>query len=428
MPDNRLPIPAAILLCRDGRSASALGLHHVHPDTKADAAREVGGSEARSVKMMNAAIETIQNILSWVGRMFHKQEMTIREPEYFPSVINQSQIDVVEKESSTIDDKPYSAEFDSDFNFKKDILDSLGDYFPLMKAWKAHDPVSYDLYSKIGINFTPLNTAWFTLDQLNPWWRAGNRPSFGGIMLSLSSKTKRDSDNLYPRFAYFIKIDRRWDVQPADDMYACNMFYTDEKTKMLCVRFYVSISDGNIRLLKQLKTRYQNGIPCRGWDYPYWFSLIASDPKHHHFGKGVDEIANFYFSFIANASVEARGSVQVLAEKRNIHAVFSVNPKSTKDFFNDREAVVNSNGKTKRIFHSVKPHERSNGAIVKMHFRGLRDFVWNGYNIHISVPGKHHPNLNDLEAAQFSISTKNKKGNHLSQSKMGNELLQIMKQ
>ena len=34
-----------------------------------------------------------------------------------------------------------------------------------------------------------------------------------------------------------------------------------------------------------------------------------------------------------------------------------------------------------------------------MHFRGQREFVWNGYRVRISVPGWHHANMAEIAAA-----------------------------
>jgi hypothetical protein len=62
--------------------------------------------------------------------------------------------------------------------------------------------------------------------------------------------------------------------------------------------------------------------------------------------------------------------------------------------------VVNENGRRKRIFHIVRTHKRtlSDGSerFVKSHFRGMRKFKWNGYDVVVSVPGKHHGELIDF--------------------------------
>ena len=42
-------------------------------------------------------------------------------------------------------------------------------------------------------------------------------------------------------------------------------------------------------------------------------------------------------------------------------------------------------------------HVRKDGTAVKMHFRGLRDFTWAGYRVHISIPGLDHLDINDMD-------------------------------
>jgi hypothetical protein len=82
--------------------------------------------------------------------------------------------------------------------------------------------------------------------------------------------------------------------------------------------------------------------------------------------------------------------VRIEARKDGLTGVFGVAIKRTAYFFKDRSAVVDQSGGKKRIFHIVRPHVRANGQAVKLHFRGLRKFNWNGYDIAISVPGRDH--------------------------------------
>lgn len=95
----------------------------------------------------------------------------------------------------------------------------------------------------------------------------------------------------------------------------------------------------------------------------------------------------------------AMGSmIRIEAAKGDVSAVFGVEVKRTAYFFKDRDDVLDpGTGKKKRIFHIVRPHQRADGSTVKMHFRGLRQFVWNGYRINITVPGKHHEFLPEFD-------------------------------
>jgi hypothetical protein len=82
--------------------------------------------------------------------------------------------------------------------------------------------------------------------------------------------------------------------------------------------------------------------------------------------------------------------VRITATKGRLTAAFGVDVKRMSYFFKDRDVVLNSKGSTARIFHIVRPHVRSNGKAVPMHFRGLREFEWAGHKIAITVPGRDH--------------------------------------
>jgi len=85
--------------------------------------------------------------------------------------------------------------------------------------------------------------------------------------------------------------------------------------------------------------------------------------------------------------------IQIRASRRDTTAVFSVAQKSVPEFFSDRDLVVDCGGRRARIFHLVRPHKRitkKGDLFVRMHFRGMRSFKWNSWEILITVPGLHH--------------------------------------
>lgn len=108
----------------------------------------------------------------------------------------------------------------------------------------------------------------------------------------------------------------------------------------------------------------------------------------------------------------AMGSmIRIEATRDQISAVFGVDVKRTAYFFKDREAVVDPvTGKKKRIFHIVRPHERVSGAAVPLHFRGLRQFTWNGCQIYITVPGRDHQFLTEFDLGAVSEDDPDLKG------------------
>jgi hypothetical protein len=93
--------------------------------------------------------------------------------------------------------------------------------------------------------------------------------------------------------------------------------------------------------------------------------------------------------------------IRVSAKKDNVIATLNVDIISTPGFFKDRTPVI-IDGIKKKIFHIVRPHKRVTGnwtTNVHMHFRGLREFEWNGYQIHITVPGRDHILLPEMSAS-----------------------------
>lgn len=81
---------------------------------------------------------------------------------------------------------------------------------------------------------------------------------------------------------------------------------------------------------------------------------------------------------------ESQWSVGVRKDGRRV--TFSIRPEQTAAYFADRNHVVNEGGKNKKIIHFVRAHQRANGAVVKSHVRGLREFQWRGYRCAVTAP------------------------------------------
>lgn len=114
--------------------------------------------------------------------------------------------------------------------------------------------------------------------------------------------------------------------------------------------------------------------------------------------------------FVEAAEMYAAASmgsmIRVAVTKNNLVATFGVEIKRTPYFFKDRDVVLNEHGTKKRIFHIVRPHTRVDGRHVPMHFRGLRDFTWAGYRVSITVPGRDHLQLPELDIGSVDFSGK----------------------
>jgi hypothetical protein len=109
--------------------------------------------------------------------------------------------------------------------------------------------------------------------------------------------------------------------------------------------------------------------------------------------------------------------VRVEASKGAEIAVFGVDITRTPYFFKDRDKVEG-----RRIFHIVRTHQRvrADGTVrpIKTHFRGLRYFRWNGYDIKITVPGWHHKDITSF-AAGLLDDEKYIEGKHMTMEQMG---------
>lgn len=81
---------------------------------------------------------------------------------------------------------------------------------------------------------------------------------------------------------------------------------------------------------------------------------------------------------------------QVSTRKNKSRITFCISGGEQKFFFKDRDkTAIASDGKRKRIVHFVREHRRSNGQMVKEHLRGIRRFIWHGYEISIIIPQFH---------------------------------------
>lgn len=141
------------------------------------------------------------------------------------------------------------------------------------------------------------------------------------------------------------------------------------------------------------------------WDYPRSIKMLYEDRKLPE-DETIEEYAANMFWLAATPYEDVLSGVRVQAAKGGVVAAFSIDLLRTPYFFKDREWVANEKGSRKRIFHIVRTHERKakDGVrYVKSHFRGSRNFKWNGYDITITMPGKHHPDLLqwDVAATQF---------------------------
>jgi hypothetical protein len=316
-----------------------------------------------------------------------------------------------------------------EFYFREAILDKLDYYFSCLKRVRKHDPESYDLYSRVGAMLMPQrfmdeSSLRIVTTVASAWFRHA-LPSFGAVFygdvaqrLERERQAKGGDDAVWPRMFYFRKYKRGrgpWEIEPVltGDIYVLTVYWDKPEDKEWKAgwptEFAVVVEpDGAIRLLRQLcvehiKIRHKHGVD-RGkvthLERQVWHrgSRFLRGWAAEHKEKAA-EMAQLLFSQATVLFEMAHGSmIQVSATKNDLTAAFSVNIKRTPYFFKDRELEVNENGNRKRIFHIVRPHIRMDGTAVKMHFRGAREFYWNGHHVFVTVPGLHHADVTDLSA------------------------------
>ena len=296
------------------------------------------------------------------------------------------------------------------FVYFDDVLEKIEDYFKYIGYLKKDDPESYDLHSRVGGQIIGKNAL------LDPWelptgWLV-QRPAFGMVTFAHSD----DDDSISVKLAYFKKLKRFANLQPVPgDIYEVVLYYVDKKNPKLRypVAFFVSVApDGQITLVKERrsenvkikhKQKSRSGfsmIVRQTWGVPQQLISLFAAVDRSKFANDVNQYASRLFSLIAGVCYTATDGVRVSVFKGSSCCVFNVAMERTAYFFKDRNKTVSAGGKTKRIFHVTRAHMRvlSDGRTIpiRMHFRGEREFIWNGYRTLITVNGKHHADINNF--------------------------------
>lgn len=323
------------------------------------------------------------------------------------------------------------AELYGEFNFRDSILDQLDLYWVYLRRMQKHDRDAYGLYRQLGATLIPYIASGSMSDKPHeiekvkdleaykqgirlPDWFRQHWPTFGCVAHGTNPRDEasgsvRDENGYYmmsPKFTYYQRIKKQpWDVQPVHGgkNYILTMWWDSArpmgKHSMKWGRpteFPVNIADdGSVRILKT--RRRTNGSYRKAWDwripheYQRWSELYGVDPQLHLGHIFCDTVHHVEFAGYSMLRVE------VYHPKEDLVAVFGLNPRRTPYFFQDRDIVLTENGVKRPIFHMVRPYTRKDGTKVPTQFRGLRDFVWAGYRVKITVPGRDHFLLGEID-------------------------------
>ena len=273
-----------------------------------------------------------------------------------------------------------------------------------MRRLRQHDADAYGLLARLGIA-VPGQFYFNGESELNrrELIDAATRVSFGGCLIAKDRNIEAQG-----AFVYFQKVKRPSGVQSfAGDVYRLSVL-VDNRSKerrwnadlVAILACHVGISpQGDMHLLREhvleakaIRPHKRGGHRgafvrrSRHWVYPRWVAELAPSGK---------EPQLWATSMLAMALLTYRSAVSkivIRVRKGDCVAAFGIELPRAKRFFSDRDAVLASDGRKKRIFHSVVEHDRELASLkttrVRQHFRGLRDFVWNSYSVHIVLPAR----------------------------------------
>ena len=334
------------------------------------------------------------------------------------------------RRASTSSARGREAEASGKWYFRRDILEYLDDYFYCVGRLRKLDRNGYALLSRVGASIVVRRShiQSESLSSLTAKGRTYGAVAFLGV--------DEGAPKYFPaKFCYFQKVDRPIHVEPGKgDVYSVIAFHTRHNDpKKLCggTQFHVSVVGDVVKLLREVVVTTQTINSKRGpkgkagrrsrvylshrkMAYPenlkWWYSDYEDDYKKYKLGKlddtqgaqgwvegplmSIEEWSALTFSVLVNAHFQASIDIRVRVQKRGLVAVFTVDMLRTPHFFQDRELVLTPGGRRKPIFHIVRTHPRrlAGGRLVpvKTHFRGVRTFTWNDYEVNITMPGFHH--------------------------------------
>jgi hypothetical protein len=292
--------------------------------------------------------------------------------------------------------------------FKRDILDKLDLYFIHIKELKKEDKRIYKLFSKIGAcisNDLSIAKAGNSVKEIT----AFDKTSFGAVALT---QDRNQSEIVYAQLIYFYRFEKipSYVEKTSGTVYEVGVLHCiKEENLSKLSKFWVSVEGTKVRKLKARLPHVQilpggAAITHTRWQYPQ--DLRELDKAWNFNEETINISPEQIFSWAVETYQNNLMDIRIRVSKNNLVGAFSVDMLRLPYFFKDRDHVI-VNNKKKRIFHIVRTHRRvlSEGreTNVKCHFRGLRKFSWNGYNINITVPGLHHNDPLDMPFGAIDI-------------------------
>lgn len=318
-----------------------------------------------------------------------------------------------------------------EFTFKGAVLDGLDRHFYYLRRMRKADPEAYELYRRVGCHCVP----WVVFPSnehgdfyVSEVW-GEYRPAFGAVSFAnLEGESAEVRHSIVPHFCYYQKYERNgsppWVQKFTGDIYSVTAYFDEGehgKKARFAIELFVGVSpDGKIQLLRTKEVTF---VAARGGqrpDIPQTSWRVPDLAREWSQGKGKtpqEFVGHLFASLTRTYERASMGMTRIVAKKGGLAAVFSIPVSRTAYFFKDRDRLPD--GRKGRIFHSVRAHQRIGSRGVRLHFRGLREFDWNGYHIHISVPGWHHDNVLRFNAGSHSIPEEDKSDEFVGMGELG---------
>ena len=386
----------------------------------------------------------LRSIVSWVWSAISSRfRKTLEPPVEPPAEVVEAIVEPAAAVPALPAPKPYPRRpRRQTAQFRRDVLDKLEEYQTYIRRLKRGDPRGYAMYRRVGAFILPDSDRFGAASNALEPGLVKRLPSFAAVAIGIGPQpkkdlTKKDPDDLKVaiRFAYFMKLERPdRDIERVNDgtTYRCCLYFDDEKLlpdmkNGAFGEFAINVApNGEMRALRILRNTRQmvryRGTSCpRGlggnkrkgnlrpgksqkftgsevvshttWEVP---DLRDERPDTLRYFKTASDFLCWSFCMCMNLwAVGATYSmVRVTATKNGLVMPFVVPELDIPAFFKDREKTG------RRIFHVVgaqKPRKNSKtGEGIRLHFRGEKDFKWNGYQINITVPGKFALDLADV--------------------------------
>lgn len=319
------------------------------------------------------------------------------------------------------------------FYYLGNILDRMEESFRVLREMKKYDPDGHKVFMSLGGCMVPQATfVTANDDNRDRFFKDGygylstdpvELPALMSAVYVHEKDTKESfdgSDVCGLKFIYFKKIKSAAYVQRHNGTIFEGTAYYNEKYKekgkphlKFSLPFYVAVlPDRSVVPLKVCMAVPQTvgkkrkvTITHKKFSNPVFIDMMMDEQKRQGRETTAESLLSMLFLSVCTTSNAVESGFTVTAKKGSEKVKFAIDQLRAPYFFKDRDASVEG----KKIFHIVRGHERITGkgvSMVRSHFRGLRQFVWNGYGITISVPSLHYVPVTEFNLPGYDAEDK----------------------